>query len=241
MIKEINVSNGFENYSQRNNKISPSTSCGPTNMIQAAEYAGYNVYSIDMFPELTQPEDKLTKFTRTDPKVLEYYEIQFPNEYKAWIKEANNIKGEKEIWEVNTIKAYPPNEIHAVMNYATRLFFNNQAMTRFSTITEEVLIDNLISGLPVVCTVRFGGFGHYVTVVGFTYDEKKFKVSKNPIYIKDYIIDNTYGRFNFKTNKYDNVSGNNEHIERKHFLNMLQPLNSSKIYAHTFTRGVATI
>ena len=45
----------------------------------------------------------------------------------------------------------------------------------------------------------------------------------------------------FKTNKYDNVSGNNEHIERKHFLNMLQPLNSSKIYAHTFIRGIATI
>ncbi len=54
MIKEINVSNGFENYSQRNNKISPSTSCGPTNMIQAAEYAGYNVYSIDMFPSKIQ-------------------------------------------------------------------------------------------------------------------------------------------------------------------------------------------
>jgi hypothetical protein len=60
----INVSEGKENYSQRNNLIKPFESCNVTSMVMALEYMGY------VFPkgEFGQPEDNLRTFMETNGK-----------------------------------------------------------------------------------------------------------------------------------------------------------------------------
>lgn len=235
----INVSKNFKNYSQKNNEISPHTSCGPTNMIQGLVYSGWN-WDNNLLSELKQPEDKLTKFCRTNINVLNYYKLHYKNLYFNWIAEAERIANEngKELWEVDTINSYSPNEIHDVMNYATNLFIGYTAqevenMEKETGKRPVVNFENYFNigkvkyqleiGLPVVTSVSFNGNGHYVTVVGF--DNKK----------KTIIIDNTYGKFNFEKMRYENVPGDNEEIKEEVFLKMVKPV------MHIFTPGVLTI
>lgn len=241
----VNVSSNFVNRSQRNNEINPNSSCGPTNMIQGLQYSGW-IWNDSIFPELSQPEDKLTKFCRTDKETLLYFERKYKNLYDNWLKEAKEIadKNNKEIWEVETINAYSPNEIHDVMNFATNRFLgystedisNGYGATKFLQEDKEYgsstiikILGELRDGLPVVSSVKFGKCGHYVTIVGYTYYEGK------PFDPVDIIIDNTYGRFNFETNKYDYVSGNDEYIPFEVFKGMLKP------FGHFFKKGVETI
>lgn len=239
----VNVSLNFVNRSQRNNEINPNSSCGPTNMIQGLQYSGW-VWNNDVFSELSQPEDKLTKFCRTDGETLSYFERKYKNLYDNWLKEAREIaeKNNKEIWEVETINAYSPNEIHDVMNFATNRFLgystedisNGYGATSFLEGSKEQIITKILNdlqdGLPVVSSVRFGKYGHYVTIVGYTYYENK--PYDDPV---DIIIDNTYGKFNFETNKYEYVSGNDEYIPFEVFKGMIKP------FGHFFKKGVETI
>ncbi len=253
MLKEFNVSKDFENYSQRNNVLVPNSSCGPTNMIQALEYSHWH-WNNSLYPELKQPEDKLTKFCRTNEEVLNYYATHYKAMYENWLNEAGNLAKQqhKKYWEVDCKNSYPPNEVHDVMNYATNLFIGYSAedlknmklrpVTNFvNQFKESTVVSSILSGVPVVSSVKFNGYGHYVTIVGFTadipedFDENNICLLKIEDSIKEYIIDNTYGRFNFKTNKYDAVSGNDEHIEKTKFLSMVKPV------MHTFTKGAATV
>lgn len=253
---EINVSKGFENYSQRNNIICPNSSCGPTNFIQAFEYSGWQ-WDNSMFPELTQPEDKLTKFCRTNKDVLAYYENHYGNMYKNWQNEAKELakKQNKEIWEVECINSYPPNEAHDVMSYAANLFLGYTAkdlekrgrrpVTRFyNEFDEREVIWQLCGkGVPIISSVDpfSNGGGHYITIVGFEAEdsfvkpeEYKDRLKIDLDLIKEYIIDNTYGRFDFKNKKYVAVSGDDEHIERSKLLEIVKPVS------HYFTKGAAT-
>lgn len=238
-LKEINISKNFENYSQKNNEALATVACGPTNMIQGLEYSGWEINK-KLFPEFKQPEDKLTKFTRTNEAVLEYYKRKYRNMYLNWQEEAKSLKKEgQELWEVNCPKANAPNEVHDVMNFATNLFLGyteedikngHYATCLLDGFNLEVVARNLAAGLPVVTSVRFGGCGHYITIVGAQY--KKELDAKN---IVNLIIDNTYGRFNFKTEKYDNVSGNDNLISKEELLARVRPV------MHLFKKGATTI
>lgn len=256
-IIEFNVSTGKGNYSQRNNKVLPGVSCGPTNMIQALDYAGWKIPD-DRYPDLPQLEDKLTRFSREDPEVLAYYEKKYKAMYDAWKKEVNEKRqsGQPE-YLVNCIDSYAPNEVHDVLNYATNLFLGYtpediskgyRATNFYENVTMGRVIDEIIHLRPVVMSVKHGSYGHYVTVVGFTTSEKNVlkdfcgtNYLKNEDDIIDYIIDNTYGRFNFETGKYDNVSGDDEHISKEKFESMLKPIGSETKVAHFFKSGAATI
>lgn len=257
-MKKYNLSKDFSNYSQRNNEIIPNSSCGPTNMIQALEYAGWE-WDNSMFPEFKQPEDKLTKFTRTNKDVLAYYEKCYYNMYKNWITEAKKLAKEqkKEIWQVDCKDSYAPNEVHDVMSYAVNLFIGYTAkelsklakrpVTRFYNEFDEAdVVNSLVRGKPVVSSVDFRNCGHYVTIVGFIaeddFDEDVAKAAmanpaaakENCKKIKTYIIDNTYGKFDFVSKKYIAVSGNDEEIERGQFLSIVKPVT------HYFSKGAAT-
>ena len=238
-LKEINVSSGFLNSSQRNNEILPSVACGPTNMIQGLEYSGWELNQ-KMFPELKQPEDKLMKFTRSNQKVLDYYKKKYLNMYENWQEEARALQKEgQELWQVNCIKSYAPNEVHDVMNFATNLFVGYTeedikkgfyATWLLEGFNLEVVAKNLSQGLPVVTSVRFKDCGHYITIVGAQY--KKELNAKN---IVNLIIDNTYGRFNFKTETYEKVSGNDNIISKEELLARVRPV------MHLFVKGAATL
>lgn len=232
--REVNISNGYQNYSQRNNEILPNVACGPTNMIQALDYAGW-VFP-NMYPDLPQPEDQLMKFSRTNEEVLEFYRENFVIMYNQWKDESEKIAKESKIqpWEANCIKSYAPNEVHAVMSFATNLFMgfkkydlkNNYATYMVERFDKETVIRELDKGLPVVTSVRFGDCGHYITIVGY----KGYRSG-----IIEFIIDNTYGRFNFKTEKYDLVSGDDELINEKELVQRVRPV------MHLFKRNALTI
>lgn len=255
-MKELNISKDYENYSQRNNEIDSANVCGPTNFIQALEYSGWQ-WDNSMFPQFAQPEDKLTYFCRTNPDVLKYYETHYNNMYKNWRKESEALakKEGKEYWQVSCEVSYPPNEVHDVMSYAVNLFigykpadFTKRPVTRFyDEFIEWEVLWSLKKKLPVVSSVdpfKRGG-GHYITIVGvtfkkdvsqidlnkLTYDEKS--VGKYVDLIDEYIIDNTYGKFDFKNKKYLAVSGNDEHIKREKFLEIIKPVS------HYFSAGAA--
>ena len=238
-LKEINVSAGYLNSSQRNNEILPSVACGPTNMIQGLEYSGWELNQ-KIFPELKQPEDKLMKFTRTNQKVLDYYKKRYSNMYENWQEEARALQKEgQELWQVDCPKANAPNEVHDVMNFATNLFMGYTeddikkgfyATWLLEGFNLEVVARNLLQGLPVVTSVRFKDCGHYITIVGAQY--KKELNAKN---IVNLIIDNTYGRFNFKTETYEKVSGNDNIISREELLARVRPV------MHLFRKGAATL
>lgn len=239
-LKEINISKNFENYSQKNNEALATVACGPTNMIQGLEYSGWEINN-KLFPEFKQPEDKLTKFTRTNEAVLEYYRRKYKNMYLNWQEEAKSLKKEgEELWQVNCPKANAPNEVHDVMNFATNLFLGyteedikngHYATSLIDDFNPYIVCRNLASGLPVVTSVRFGSCGHYITIVGAQYK----KDLEDPDNIVNYIIDNTYGRFNFKTEKYDNVSGNDNLIPKEELLARVRPV------MHLFRKGATTI
>ena len=239
-LKEINISTNFENYSQKNNEALATVACGPTNMIQGLEYSGWEINN-KLFPELKQPEDKLTKFSRTNAAVLEYYRRKYKHMYLNWQDEAKSLKKEgQELWEVNCPKAKAPNEVHDVMNFATNLFLGYTEEDikngHYATWLEPdfrlgEVIYQLKRGLPVVTSVRFGGCGHYITIVGAQY-KKDLDNNDN---IVNLIIDNTYGRFNFKTETYDNVSGNDNIISKEELLARVRPV------MHLFRKGAMTI
>lgn len=260
-MKKYNLSKDFSNYSQRNNEIVPNSSCGPTNMVQALEYAGWE-WDNNMYPELKQPEDKLTKFTRTNKDVLAYYATHYRNMYNNWMKEAKEKAKlqKKEYWKVDCIDSYAPNEVHDVMSYAVNLFIGytpddlkkmeRRPVTRFyNEFIEKDVVNSLVRGNPVVSSVNFNGCGHYITFVGFeasdSFDEETAKnaltglvsldkLNENCQCIQNYIIDNTYGKFDFKNKKYIAVSGNDEVIDRFQLLKVVKPVT------HYFSPGAPT-
>lgn len=256
-MKVYNVSTGHPNYSQRNNEIDSNNVCGPTNFIQGLEYSGWELDNSKL-PQFSQPEDKLTYFMRTNKDVLAYYKSHYANMYNNWMAEAKaNAKAQKkEYWQVACKNSYPPNEVHDVMSYGVNLFVGYSAkdlatmkrrpVTRFYGEFDEyeVVWQIINKGVPVVSSVdpfKNGG-GHYITIVGLEFEDdfveptsytdvtnKKIDLSK----LKNYIIDNTYGKFDFTNKKYIAVSGNDERIERSRFKSII------KSVAHYFTKGAA--
>lgn len=256
-MRKFNLSKLFSNYSQKNNQICPNSACGPTNMVQALEYAGWE-WNNEFTQAFKQPEDCLLHFTRTNKDVLEYYRTKYKNMYDNWTEEASEIAEKKgiELWEAECLKSYPPNELHDVMSYATNLFIGYTAedlkklpkrpVTRFyNSFTESDVAKSILQEKPVVTSVVFRGGGHYVTIVGLVVDDNfdvdvalgmdKVAAKANCEHIISYIIDNTYGKFNFETNSYEAVSGNDEEIPRSTFLSIVRPVS------HFFSKGAATV
>ena len=251
-MKEVNLSINKINYSQRNNEADPSSTCGTTNMVQALDYAGWELPK----GEHNQPEDNLTQFCRTNEEVLNYYNKKYPAMYNNWIKECTKLSGKEGLsdldlvdrcWHMHFPDSFPPNEVHDVLSYAANKWmgYEKDEITHFvENAYETNIVNALRHGTPVVSSVKFGKYNHIITIVGFEYDDKKYdSTSDDEIenYITNYIIDDTYGRFNFETMKYDVISGNDTKIERKKFLSMLKPIGSNKYYAHFFKPGPATM
>ena len=241
-MKEFNISKDFSNYSQRNNVIDPSNACGPPNIIQCLDYAGWPI-NPPIFKELKQPEDKFLKFCRTDQRVLDYYKENFRSFYDEWNEESSRIAKEKKIkpWEASCIKSYPPNEVHKVLNFAANLFlgftlkdiYSKEGATwcvedeSFPRLFEKYLVEAIREKeVPLLTSLRFKGGGHYVSIVGYTEDGG---------YVKEVIIDNTYGKFNFAEEKYELVSGNDEKIPINEFKKRMRPV------LHFFKKQTATI
>ena len=259
--------NGNEilNSSQRNNQLvfpdpkkypkaqyttSWKNECNVTSMIMGLEYSGWT------FPKgkYNQPEDNLAYFILTDKQILDAYKKGQPAMYDLWQKSFLGKCTQKELDSV-----YPPNELHDYLSKGTNLWLGSTA-TSFSTNVnfKRALWDNMVhDNLPLVISTTFGGFGHIVCVTGVQYkknDYESINAAQNlkttnweqllddvdPVSI---IVDDPWGKYNPKTNKYDAPNGGNDIIiPWDVVVARVKPANSSKIkWAHTFKHGMATI
>jgi hypothetical protein len=112
--------------------------------------------------------------------------------------------------------------------------------------------------LPMVISTTFGGYGHIVCVTGVQYKKEDYQTiraakninannldeiinSINPVAI---IVDDPWGKYNPKTNKYDAPSGGNDVVVPWNVVvARVKPANSPIIkWAHQINkRGMATV
>lgn len=188
-IIEINVGKGKPYYSQRNNEVRPLITCNDTSMITFLSYSGI---TLPLDPVYAQPEDSLTNFMLTDPRVDVQYQRLFPIQYNAYIAAGKD-----------PTKSTPPNEIHPVLSYGTNLWLGKQpgevTKFRWDMSIQEMLFE-FLKGHAVVQSGAFDGLHHVVCPVGFTTRQENIHKAKQPSDIDtslvDFIIINDpYGNF----------------------------------------------
>jgi hypothetical protein len=191
-------------------------------MIQALEIAGYDKDFPKILPCYRQPEDKLTYFIKHDERVLKFWKELDPNGYNAWALKKGDYN--------------EPNEVHAVLSYATNLFMGKK-VTEFSA---SYPLDNLVSDImirqkPCVLSGKFSNLNHVVTLVGLVFNTKLYNKkikNKTPFTFKDVkflIVDDTYGYTgNYRSGK----SGNDVLITPDRFKKEFKPFNAEYKWCH---------
>ena len=239
----FDVSEPFENYSQRNNEfkwsharnsaltMDANSMCNVTSMVMALDYLGYK------FPtgKYKQPEDNLCDFMFTSTAVDDYYKRVMPAMWEQYNRGDTN--------------AYCPNLIHAVLAYATNLWLG---CTNAVTFKDSCLITDIIKEIteynrPVVMSGTFpykylngtsGTIGHINCLVGLIFDESEFKSTQNPK-PEFFIVDDPYGDWkqNFKAE-----TGDNTVFSYNEFIQYYKTLNDTKYkMAHIFKNAAALI
>lgn len=233
---------GKKNYSQLNNKVNPFNTCNTTSMVMALDYMGYKLPD-DIFKEYEQPEDKLTMLCLTDEEVLEFYKKVSPTMYNQWQEEMEKIKNKNhdlELKDYKFVDSYPPNEVHAVLSFATNKFVGCKDATTFkqdSTIKE--ISEELVNQKPVVVSVKFGNLNHVLTLTGIKIRKDEDDENWTPI---SYFADDTYGKFDMTTKTYNpRISGNDCEFSADDLVPCMKALGSEHKYAHFFKEAVAVI
>lgn len=255
------------NYSQKNNGLvfpNPKTypnaqyvtnwknTCNVTSYVMALDYAGAK------FPTgpYSQDEDNLGYFILTNKDVLDAYKENQPVMYNTWQR---SILGKCTKAEIEKVGIYPPNELHDYISLGANLWLGYSA-SKFSINVnfKKALWENMVrDNLPLVISTTFGGLGHIVCVTGVEYKKDDYvalnsaesiKASNfdellnatNPVGI---IVDDPWGKYNPKTNKYDAPNGGNDiFIPWDVVISRVKPAKSTITkWCHTFKHGMATI
>lgn len=210
---EYHLGDSSNFYNQRNNRIDPYNTCTPTNIVQALEILGYSFPS-EPYSEYSQPEDRLTLFTRNDPSVLDFYSKLYPREYKSWI---------------TTKKNNPPNEFHKVMEFATNSWMGRKVVEFVENFPiQDIIKEILVNNRPLVVSGLFNNLNHVVTIEGLEILEHSWQTKPQSELtfddIENIIIWDTYG----ETYVYDGVkNGYNIHIPPYKLISDLKNLNST--------------
>jgi hypothetical protein len=200
MMTTINVSDGKKIHSQRNNELLPIATCNTTSMIMMLKYSGVDVAK-KLSYEWTQLEDSLTSFTQTNAEVDAFY---------GRLDAANHKK-----WKAKDPKAIPPNQYHAVLNFATNLWlgYRPDTITSFTTGRSiQTILFDLLQGKASVVSGVFAKLRHVVCVVGFNSIQMDMEKISNPADItladvSHVLIDDPYGdyRTNYKDHNGDDI------------------------------------
>lgn len=245
--------NGNEilNSSQRNNELiwptekeypkaqyrtSWKNMCNVTSYVMALEYAGWK------FPKgkFKQPEDNLGYFILTDKSIREKMKKKAPVMYDLWMKSLEGKCTEKEL----KYDMYFPTELHDYLSFGANQWLGKEAsLFRTDMPFKLSLWNNMVhNNLPLVISTTFGGFGHIVCCTGVQY--KKADVDNVNIPTPTAIIvDDPWGKYNPKTNKYDAPNGGNDIIVPWDVvIQRVKPADSPDVkWVHLFQHGIATI
>jgi len=150
-MKIVNNSDGKPYYSQRNNDLSPNSSCNVTSMVSGLVSASWPLPA----GAYKQPEDNLLDFIRKNPEVQ-----------KRWA-------------EVRPQKDIPPNQIHELLCLGTNLWVEHLCGPKIELLWQLSISDikgTIDRGGAVVMSGRFqdrrsGEIGHIVPVVGYQADD----------------------------------------------------------------------
>ena len=146
-----NNSEGKPYFSQRNNKIKPSSSCNVTSIINALSSAGWPVQQ--MVPAGIQPEDSLMHFVMTDNSC-----------HQMWRR-------------LDPSGNYPPNEWHPVLAHGTNRWlakngYAGNPVTFFDSVEMHEIKSAIEAGGAAVMSGVFpsvdGVLNHVVAVVGYS-------------------------------------------------------------------------
>ena len=178
-MKEINLSAGKEYLTQRNNKISPMSTCNVTAAIMALE-ASDIPFGDSM--KWAQEEDALADLLLSD----ESYEIM----------------KRKYPWAIRD--GYMPYEVHGMLEWGINEFVGQKVDT-FSTNVSimDILLNIKDNRCAPLVSGKFTKFGHIVAVVGYI-ENAPFKTLHDIEYI---IIDDPYGDYwtDYEIRNGDNV------------------------------------
>ena len=221
---EINVRNGKPYFSQRNNLVRPYITCNDTSMVAGLSYRGVD------FPngKYDQPEDNLTEFMLTDPRVDAFYKANFPTEYAAYLAANKDPKNSS-----------PPNEIHVVLSYGVNIWLgkqNNEITIYKENVPTQVILFELIRGKPVVESGLWDGMHHITCTAGFATTQDNVAQVQNPQQIDVsqvvyFIIDDPYGDFH---SNYQNQNGEDIKITPAEYKTIVTAQNSDLKNGHFF-------
>ena len=220
----MNVSDGKENYSQRNNKyiwnrnirrIASFSMCNVTSMCMMLDYNGVKLPT----GEYKQPEDNLAKFIMTSKKVDDRYKKEYGGLYRDY--------------EEGTIDCYVPIEVHDLLAYGTNLWLRNNgvnnAEVKFNAQLPVKELQNIVrvkkqavvvSGRIPQAGSKTKVFNHIVTLVGLND-------------IGEVIFDDPYGFVDDNGAHYgDGRTGNDCVIGYDKFLKWFKPCDQQVKYAH---------
>ena len=220
----MNVSDGKENYSQRNNKytwyrnkrrIASFSECNVTSMCMMLDYNGIMLPS----GSYRQPEDNLAKYIMESELVNDRYRRDFPDLYQEY--------------EIGARDCLVPIEIHDLLAYGTNLWLResgaNKQTVEFNArlpvkTLRGIVMDKkqavVISGKIPQAGSLTKVFNHIVVLVGFNA-------------IGQVIFDDPFGFVDDSGAHYgDGRTGNDCVIRYENFISWFKPCNEQIKYAH---------
>ena len=194
MIKTFNVSDGFENFSQRNNLFIPNSACNATSAAMFLTYSKEKFFA----PKNMQLEDYCMA------TMLSKWGF---NKYFKWFP---NIAKKNE---------YLPNQLHLIIAWCINQICEKETVKFFNDGDLRMMFDSYRKGYPVILSGFFSGLHHIVCGVGFETTQsdidschwKDIDASK----VKSIIMDDPYGDY---STRYRNKKGDNIHMPFSHFL-----------------------
>lgn len=209
---QINISQGKDYYSQRNNRRFPLSTCNTTSMIQGLVASSIPLPAI---PAGVQAEDFLTDITES----REMYEAR-----------SKLGSGFADI---------PPRQIHVLLSQATNKFVGRKVTEFREAIPIRRLLWELHQGRASVVTGSFTSFGHIVTLVGYrskqSLEEIKSEKDINLSKVEGMIIDDPYGNY---YDGYKTLNGNDVFMPFSDFNKITRRYGSTEAkWAHIFLEG----
>lgn len=209
-MKIVNNSDGKPWYTQRNNELSPGSSCNVTSMISGLVSAGWPDSD---FPKgkYKQYEDNLLDFIRSNPQVQRRWD------------------------QIDPKHAIPPNQIHELLCLGTNLWLaplNGPKIVLRWDLRLNDIVAAIDQGGTVVMSGRFqdaksGEIGHIVTVVGYQAEESGE--------VTHFILDDPWGDYQ---SLYKIQRGDDIFMPVSHWLSMIRDQNKAVKFGHVIPKYI---